>query len=410
MNQNTDLPHGNTSYSLMTLILFWCGLVIMTSMYITIPLSDVFAQAFQISVSQAAWIGSAFSLCYALGCLLYGPFSDRYGRKIFLVASIIGLTIITITIGFVDSFFWLIVLRGVQGLIAAAFAPISLVYAGEMFPPHKRLTAVGFISSGLLMAGIVGQVFSGIVNEGLGWHAIFFIQGIVYGITAIIVIMLLPKDELHRPKEHVLLKFKQMTGLLKQPQLLLAFSVTFVLLLSLVGMYTVLGSYLSSPKFGLLPQQILCIRAAGIAGMLLSPFAGRIAQKLGAAAVLRGGLALAATGLLALGFSANLPVIILMSVGFVAGIALVTPVIISIVSQLGGQARGSAISFNAFILFLGASTGPMIALKLLKTGNYLLSFEILGSILLLGLLASLFLRTSSRAAVKSEQMSAAPAE
>lgn len=39
--------------------------------------------------------------------------------------------------------------------MAAAFAPIALVYAGEMFPPHKRLTAVGFISSGLLMAGIV---------------------------------------------------------------------------------------------------------------------------------------------------------------------------------------------------------------------------------------------------------------
>ncbi|AIQ47338.1 MFS transporter [Paenibacillus sp. FSL R7-0273] len=410
MNQNTDLPRNNKSYSLMTLILFWCGLVIMTSMYITIPLSDVFAQAFQISVSQVAWIGSAFSLCYALGCLLYGPFSDRYGRKIFLVASIIGLTVITITIGFVNSFFWLIVLRGLQGLIAAAFAPISLVYAGEMFPPHKRLTAVGFISSGLLMAGIVGQVFSGIVNERLGWHGIFFVQGIVYGITAIIVITLLPKDDLHRPKEHILLKFKQMTGLLKQPQLLLAFSVTFVLLLSLVGMYTVLGSYLSSPKFGLSPQQILYIRAAGIAGMLLSPFAGRIAQKLGTAAVLRGGLALAAAGLFALGFSASLPVIILMSIVFVSGIALITPVIISIVSQLGGQSRGSAISFNAFILFLGASTGPMIALKLLKTGNYLLSFEILGSILVLGLLVSLFLRISSRAAVKSEKMSAAPAE
>jgi hypothetical protein len=52
----------------------------------------------------------------------------------------------------------------------------------------------------------------------------------------------------------------------------------------------------------------------------------------------------------------------------------------------------------------------MIALKLLKTGNYMLSFEILGSILVLGLLVSMFLRISSRAAVKSEQLSAAPAE
>ncbi len=115
-------------------------------MYITIPLADVFTQAFQISAAQAAWIGSSFSLCYALGCLLYGPFSDRYGRKVFLVAGIIGLTVVTVAIGFVDSYYGLIVFRGVQGLVAAAFAPISLVYAGEMFPPHKRLTAVGLYS------------------------------------------------------------------------------------------------------------------------------------------------------------------------------------------------------------------------------------------------------------------------
>ncbi|WP_047013989.1 MFS transporter [Paenibacillus sp. IHB B 3415] len=410
MNQTISKQSGNPSYSLMTVILFWCGLVILTSMYITIPLADVFTQAFQISPGEAAWIGSSFSLCYALGCLLYGPFSDRYGRKIFLAASIIGLTLVTVAIGFVDSFYGLIVLRGAQGLIAAAFAPISLVYAGEMFPPHKRLTALGFISSGLLMAGIVGQVFSGLVNEYWGWHEIFFILGVVYGITAVIVIRFLPKDELHRPKENVLLKFKQMAGLLKQTQLLLAFAITFVLLLSLVGMYTVLGSYLSSAKFGLSAQAILSIRAAGIAGMLLSPFSGRIAQRLGMAAVLRGGLALASAGLLALGLNPGLPVIVLMSVMFVAGIALVTPVVISIVSQLGGSARGSAISFNAFILFLGASTGPLLALKLLKTENYPLSFGILGSIIFLGFLVSLLLKLPSRRPVTSEQVSAVPAE
>jgi len=233
----------------------------------------------------------------------------------------------------------------------------------------------------------------------------------VYGITSVIVMRFLPKDEILRPKENVLRKFKQMIILLKQSQLLLAFAITFMLLLTLVGMYTVLGSYLSSAKFGLSSQDILYIRAFGIAGMLLSPFSGRIAQKLGMAAVLRGGLALAAIGLLALGFSTNLPLLVLMSVVFVAGIALVTPVIISIVSQLGGNARGSAISFNAFILFLGASTGPILALKLLKTENYSLSFTILGSILLLGFLISLFLRLSARVpVVKNERAATLPTE
>ncbi|WP_245592239.1 MFS transporter [Ectobacillus panaciterrae] len=401
MTQPANTTSYNKNYSLMTTILFWCGLVILTSMYITIPLTTVFIQSFHVSSTQAAWIGSSFSLCYALGCLLYGPFSDRYGRKVFLVTSISVLTVVTIAIGFVDSFYGLIILRGIQGLVAAAFAPISLVYAGEMFPPPKRLTAVGFISSGLLMAGIVGQVFSGIVNEYLGWHVIFFILGILYFITTLLVIGFLPKDEMLRPKENVLIKFKQMTTLLKQTQLLLAFSITFMLLLSLVGMYTILGSYLSSTKFGLTNQEILYIRAVGILGMLLSPFSGRIAQKIGIVTVLRGGLALAAVGLLALGLSPYLPFIVLMSVGFVAGIAVITPIIISIISQLAGNARGSAISFNAFILFLGASTGPILAINLLKTEQYRLSFGILGSILLVGFLLSFFIKLASTATSKS---------
>lgn len=157
-------------YSIMTLILLWSGLVIISSMYVTIPLTTVFTETFHVTANQAAWIGSAFSLCYAIGCLLYGPFSDKYGRKIFLVCSISGLTIVSFAIGFVDHFSALVTLRALEGLIAAAFAPISFVYAAEMFPPEKRMTAVGFISSGLLMASVVGQVFSGAVNHAYGWQ------------------------------------------------------------------------------------------------------------------------------------------------------------------------------------------------------------------------------------------------
>lgn len=246
------------NYPFITFILFWCGLTLLTSMYITIPLTSVFSEEFQITLDQTSWIGSSFSLCYALGCLLYGPISDKYGRKVLMVTSISVLTAVTFMIGFVHSYHALVFLRAVQGLVAAAFAPISLVYAGEMFPPNKRVTVVGFISTGLLMAGIIGQIFSGLINQLLGWNAIFFILGIVYLFSAVLVIIALPKEDLPKSNEHIWSKFKQIKLLFHQPQLLLCFAVTFMLLFTLVGMYTILGSYLSSPKFGLTSDQILC--------------------------------------------------------------------------------------------------------------------------------------------------------
>ena len=397
MSQVTNSIPSNKQYSFITILLFWCGLVLLSSMYITLPLTTLFMDAFHITAAQTLWIGSSFSLCYALGCLLFGPFSDKYGRKVFLTASMTLLTLITVAIGFAENFYMLLLLRGLQGLTAAAFAPISLVYAGEVFPPQKRLTAISFISSGLLMASIIGQVFSGLIGEAFGWKVIFFILGAVYFMTAVLVVYCLPKDNTLKTEENILRKFQQMTGLLKNPQLLLAFSITFVLLLSLVGMYTVLGSYLSSPQFGLDSHEILAVRGAGILGMLFSLFAGQMAKKIGRTAVLRSGLAMAAIGLLMIGCSPKLFLLVLASILFVAGIAIVTPMVISLISQLAGNVRGSAVSFNAFILFLGASTGPGLVMNFIKMHEYVLAFVMLSAVLLLAFFASLFINAAVKA-------------
>ncbi|PLR87018.1 hypothetical protein [Bacillus sp. V33-4] len=65
---------------------------------------------------------------------------------------------------------------------------------------------------------------------------------------------------------------------------------------------------------------------------------------------------------------------------------------ITLVGQLGGQARGIAVTLYTFILFIGATLGPIIAVSLLKTGSYLLTFESLALLLGIGLLVSLAIR------------------
>ncbi|GAA0299531.1 MFS family permease [Gracilibacillus halotolerans] len=67
--------------SVWTVVLFWCGLVIVASNYLTIPLLAIFSETFHLSLTNVAWVGSSFSLCYAIGSLISGPMSDRYGRK-----------------------------------------------------------------------------------------------------------------------------------------------------------------------------------------------------------------------------------------------------------------------------------------------------------------------------------------
>ena len=148
-----------------------------------------------ISIEESVWIGSAFSLCYAICCLLYGqPPSDKYGRKVFLVSGISLLTVATFVIGFTDSYYVLLLLRAVQGIGAPTFAPVSLLYAGGLFPQDKRVTVIGFITAGFLMASVIAQLFGVAIQTSFGWQAIFISHGILYFVTAILVIFFLPKD------------------------------------------------------------------------------------------------------------------------------------------------------------------------------------------------------------------------
>jgi predicted MFS family arabinose efflux permease len=383
------------NYSLMTAILFWCGLVVVSSVYLTIPLAEVFNEVFEATAAQAAWTSSAFSLFYAIGCLFTGPLSDRYGRKRVILLGLAALTIITGVLGLSNSMSTLIILRSIQGIAAATFPPVAVTYIVEMFPPEKRVTAIGFVSSGFLMAGVVGQIFSSFISNMFGWQSVFYMIGAIYLITAIIAALLIPKVDNQNNDSSLLAPFKQFGSVLTIKPLLFCYIIATTLLLTFVGMYTALGNYLST-EFGLGNQDILFVRTVGIIGILFSPFSGKLVAKFGIQNVLRGGLTLAFAGLGFLGISSNLPLLIIMSVIFVTGIAITVPTLISLVGQLGGQARGAAVSLYTSVVFIGASLGPIVAVALLNTSSYLLTFEILALLLGIGLFSSFLIKPSIR--------------
>lgn len=199
---------------------------------------------------------------------------------------------------------------------------------------------------------------------------VFFLLSSVYIVTALGIHYSLPKGESSQSYTDILGPLKQMGKVFTHKNLVLNYVIAFVLLMAFVNMYTVLGNYLSSSNFHLNTEQILYIRLAGLFGMLFSPIAGRLTKRFGVQQVLRGGLLIAILSLGSLGFISSLPILIIMSVCFVIGIALSVPALVTLVGQLGGKSRGIAVSIYTFILFLGTSIGPVISIYLMKVGGY----------------------------------------
>ncbi|MBW4081231.1 MFS transporter [Paenibacillus sp. S150] len=370
-------------YSIITAVLVFCSLVVVSGIYVTLPIGSVLADEFQVSADGVAWTSSAFSLSYALGFLLFGPLSERFGCWPMMFSGLLALSVITPLLGLAPSLSALVALRAVQALAAATFAPVVMTYVVEIFPLERRITAMGFVSTGFLVSAIAGQLFSSAVSEYWSWNYVFYVHGILFLVSAVLLGTLVPKGEALRTKVGIAGLYKQMPTLFLQKPLTLCYLICLTILLSFVGMYTIFQAYLTEVPFALTAHQLMQVRAAGLAGMILAPFAGRLAARFGLKRTLQTGLILAAGGLGAVGFSSSLPVLVMMSIVYIAGISVMIPALISLVGLLAGDKRGVAITVYSLTLFTGASLGPQAGLNLLRAGSSITSFGALAALLLL---------------------------
>jgi MFS transporter, YNFM family, putative membrane transport protein len=339
-------------------ILVPCALLVLMQLYLAIPLAPVIGKAFT-SGGAAAALGTGYSLAYALGLLIFGPLSDRYGRKPILIPGMVALAIATATLSFASSMTMVGVLRAVQGLLAASYAAVVLAYVGEALPRRWRSTGIGAVATAFLVAGIVGQVYAQAIAEALGWRWVFGLAAPAFGVAALGLSTILIEPAVGSPPSSLGQEYRDLARLARRRQMALPYLALLTILLSFVAMYAALGPWLRT-RFGLDGADVLLVRLAGLPGMILAPLAGWLVGRLGAARVSIAGFGLAAAGLILEAVTAGrLQTLVTFSGVFVAGIATVVPAMITLIAGRAGPARGGALGLGGFALFAGASCGPL---------------------------------------------------
>jgi predicted MFS family arabinose efflux permease len=359
MQQNRRILAPTLNIPLVITVLSVCALLVLSQLYLAIPLIPVVSENFYVSQVTATWMASTFGFAYAFGFLVFGPLGDRFGCKILLVPGLAMLALITVAVGASPSFDFLIKFRTIQGFFAATFAPIALVYVSEVLPASTRTIGIACVSTGFLLAGIVGQVYSSIVILTFGWRWTFWFLAIAYAVAAFTVAYRFPDSVRKKSSVSVLSVYRNMVSLLRSYQLLAAYLAAFMVLLSFVSMYSGLEPHLVS-RYEISQNDLLFIRMAGIPGMLLAPFTSSFIKRWGSKTVVVSGLVLASVGLGLEAISGQLFILILSSGIFVAGISTTMPSLIALVGSIAAGARGSALALYTFVLFVGASFGPLI--------------------------------------------------
>jgi MFS transporter, FSR family, fosmidomycin resistance protein len=123
------------------------------SSYYTFYLID----RFHLSIQSSQMLLFLFLFAVAIGTIIGGPIGDRYGRKLVIWFSILGVTPFTIMLPYAD-LFWTCVLSVIIGLILASAFSAIIVYAQELVPGKVGMIGGVFYGLAFGMGGLGSAV------------------------------------------------------------------------------------------------------------------------------------------------------------------------------------------------------------------------------------------------------------
>ena len=146
---------------------------------------------------------SSYLIGFAVGQVVYGPLSDRYGRRPVVLAAVALYLASTLACAAARSVDPLIAARffhgvGGSGAIVLARAIVRDLYSGVR--AARELSLMGSISA---FAPIVAPMIGGILQTAFGWRASFICMSIGAVVTVLVAARLLPETMRRRPGDSV---------------------------------------------------------------------------------------------------------------------------------------------------------------------------------------------------------------
>lgn len=145
------------------------------------------------SYDEATWVLTFYLLSNAIVLPASAWFSLRFGRRRFLIASVIIFTIASFFCGSAGSLVMILIARLIQGAGGGGLQPLSQAILTESFPPEKRGLAMAMFGLGVVVAPILGPTLGGWLTENYSWRWAFYIN-IPIGVVAVLLVLRYVKD------------------------------------------------------------------------------------------------------------------------------------------------------------------------------------------------------------------------
>jgi MFS family permease len=147
--------------------------------------------------SQLGWLGSAYIFVFSVAALPFGVLSDLRSRRAVIAGGVAVWSAFTFLSGLVNSFGQLFTCRAIVGVGEAAYGPAASSLVADYFPARGRALAMGILSSGIALGGVLGLLLGGHLEARYGWRVAFMAVGVPGFVLAVLVSRL--KDPSREP-------------------------------------------------------------------------------------------------------------------------------------------------------------------------------------------------------------------
>ena len=323
------LQPGTLALTLLLSLLTALGPLTM-DMYL--PSLPAIGQALDASTAAVQLTISSYLLGFAVGQILYGPLSDRVGRRPVILAALVIYVAATVVCAVAQTIGILIAVRFVQalggaGCIVLARAAVRDLYSGER--AGRELSLMGSITA---FAPIVAPAIGGLLQDAFGWRASFYLLVVFALVAGATAARFLP--ETLRQRASGPFSFGAMGALYRSVLVHRGFLANLgILVAAFVGLFAWISGapFVMQGLYAMTPVAFGATYAVGAAGYMVGAYvAARVVMRLGldrtvgmgAVIMAAGGLAMAAS--VALGLSSVAWLVGTMTI-YLVGMGLVLP-------------------------------------------------------------------------------------
>lgn len=143
--------------------------------------------------NQIQYVISVFLAGTGIGALIYGPLSDRYGRKPILLIATVGAAIFSLACSISESFEMLLAMRFMHGLLAAAMSVLVVSVIRDKFEGDAMARRMSTIFLIFMIVPIIAPTIGQFVLLFAGWRTIFDLMAFMAFAAAIWVYRRLPE-------------------------------------------------------------------------------------------------------------------------------------------------------------------------------------------------------------------------